>query len=714
MKETATDLVSVIMGVYAPKERAILFAAIASLCASSWTNWELVLVDDGTEGEGRRWIEEAAKMDARIRLFRHPHNQGLAAALNTAIAHSRGSWIARMDGDDRTHPCRLEVMVRYLQTHPFVDWVGCACDLIDAQGVWGGIRPPFEPSIEDYLSHSPFIHPSVMFRGEVLRQTGGYAQRAGHYRCEDYELFLRLFASGYRGRNLPGRLYQYREERDSYQRRTLSAALCEARVRREGARRLDIHGVRAWRCIAKPLAVALVPDGLHARIKRRWYAYNRFQTYWERAGELRPFHVSGDALTQCAAHVVAPVVTAYVAWVLRQALHHGHTRLYFCARDGWLPYHCACLLIKRWQLPVECRYLYVSRAALRQPCYHMDVDRALEWICRDAMQVTLAVLLMRSGIPRSKWQRLITELALPYGMEEPLSRKQLRTVRRAFSRCVSVREELRRASLVRYAQTKAYLRQEGLMDGADWAIVDSGWNGSLALALSLVLSDGTDERGVHGYYLGLFDLPHGADPSLAHPYLFSPKDHLLSKSGFCVALWEVLCSAPHGMTLGYQKVQGRMEPILEKKGNGEGAWMAVMRQATEVQAMQISAGQATFLSLDHEAIAACARHTLCSLMSFPTRRESEALGALVFCDEIVTHHLRPLVVPATRSQLRRQLPLSRGLYRSPLPSAVQSAWFGAAAAQRGKAVRLWQLRWLFQRLIWMTLMYWRWKHASKQ
>ena len=175
MKETATDLISVIMGVYAPKERTILFAAIASLCASSWTNWELVLVDDGTEGEGRRWIEEAAKMDARIRLFRHPHNQGLAAALNTAIAHSRGSWIARMDGDDRTHPCRLEVMVRYLQTHPFVDWVGCACDLIDAQGVWGGIRPPFEPSIEDYLSHSPFIHPSVMFRGEVLRQTGGYA-----------------------------------------------------------------------------------------------------------------------------------------------------------------------------------------------------------------------------------------------------------------------------------------------------------------------------------------------------------------------------------------------------------------------------------------------------------------------------------------------------------------------------------------------------------
>ena len=90
MKETATDLISVIMGVYAPKERTILFAAIASLCASSWTNWELVLVDDGTEGEGRRWIEEAAKMDARIRLFRHPHNQGLAAALNTAIAQQPG------------------------------------------------------------------------------------------------------------------------------------------------------------------------------------------------------------------------------------------------------------------------------------------------------------------------------------------------------------------------------------------------------------------------------------------------------------------------------------------------------------------------------------------------------------------------------------------------------------------------------------------------
>ena len=166
--------ISVIMGVYQPRSRQILFQAVLSICSQTFSDWELIMVDDGTHGEGRDWIDQASLLDARIRLIRLPRHKGLSTALNAAIAASRGSYIARMDADDLSAPHRLQRLYDFLQAHAQYAWAGCCCRLVDEDGAWGHVRVPQEPCARDFLPHSPYIHPSVMFRAHALADEADY------------------------------------------------------------------------------------------------------------------------------------------------------------------------------------------------------------------------------------------------------------------------------------------------------------------------------------------------------------------------------------------------------------------------------------------------------------------------------------------------------------------------------------------------------------
>lgn len=226
--------ISVIMGAYQPRSRQILFQAVLSICSQTFSDWELIMVDDGTHGEGRDWIDQASLLDARIRLIRLPRHKGLSTALNAAIAASRGSYIARMDADDLSAPHRLQRLYDFLQAHAQYAWAGCCCRLVDEDGAWGHVRVPQEPCARDFLPHSPYIHPSVMFRAHALAD--GYCEARSIGRSEDYELFMRLHAAGLQGANVQEYLYLYREDRNSYHRRSFPHALREAHTRQRVCR----------------------------------------------------------------------------------------------------------------------------------------------------------------------------------------------------------------------------------------------------------------------------------------------------------------------------------------------------------------------------------------------------------------------------------------------------------------------------------------------
>lgn len=263
-------MVSVIMGSHNPRWD-LLRRSVQSLVRQTVKSWELILWDDGSSPRGAMLLEQAAALDQRVRLYRTPENHGLGYVLNRCAERARGIYLARLDDDDLSFPRRLELQTAVLSRCPEIQWVGSAALLLDQNGAWGRLAMPERPCERDFLSHSPYIHPSVMFRREALEKAGGYSQSPRYLGCEDYQLFFRLHSQGQQGWNLPAALIGYWEDRDSYRRRTFSRRLREAALRWEGFGILGIPGPAAAWGTLRPLAACLVPEGVLRQVKERRY-----------------------------------------------------------------------------------------------------------------------------------------------------------------------------------------------------------------------------------------------------------------------------------------------------------------------------------------------------------------------------------------------------------------------------------------------------------
>lgn len=188
-----------------------LAAALDSVLAQSFTDFELLIVNDGSTDESRAIIDDYAARDMRIRAI-HQANQGLIASLNLMIAQARGDYIARMDGDDIALPDRFALQVAFLDAHPDHGVVGTCVTAITENGARRTDRTidhaTTSEAVHAALEGGPLLcHPSVMMRRSLVAEMGGY--RAAYRHCEDYDLWLRL-AERTRMTNLPQRLLLYR------------------------------------------------------------------------------------------------------------------------------------------------------------------------------------------------------------------------------------------------------------------------------------------------------------------------------------------------------------------------------------------------------------------------------------------------------------------------------------------------------------------------
>jgi len=87
-----------------------LKSAINSIVKQKFSDWELIVVDDGSTDGSREVVESIS--DKRIRLLSTPH-RGLVAALNSGLDLCRGRWVVRMDADDISHPLRLQSLLSH-------------------------------------------------------------------------------------------------------------------------------------------------------------------------------------------------------------------------------------------------------------------------------------------------------------------------------------------------------------------------------------------------------------------------------------------------------------------------------------------------------------------------------------------------------------------------------------------------------------------------
>lgn len=205
-----TPEISVLMPVYNAEK--YLKLAVASILNQSFTNFEFIIINDGSTDNTLAILESFAKQDKRIRLISR-ENKGLIATLNEGLILAKGPLIARMDADDISLPERFEKQLAYLESNPNYIAVGILANLIDSDGDLIG---PFG----DWLTHEEIdnahiigsggaiIHPSAMIRRQYLINIGGYSEDYPH--AEDLDLWLKLAEVG-KLANLPDRLFQYRQ-----------------------------------------------------------------------------------------------------------------------------------------------------------------------------------------------------------------------------------------------------------------------------------------------------------------------------------------------------------------------------------------------------------------------------------------------------------------------------------------------------------------------
>lgn len=203
-----TPYVSVLLPVR--NGEAFIDAALDSLEAQTFPDWEAVVVDDGsTDGTYERLVVRAAAC-SRIRLCKTPP-QGIVAALHVALkqAHPQAPYLARLDADDQALPERLERQTAFLDAHPSYGLVGSAVrfggDVATAAGFarhvnWLNSLVDHDDLYAQRFRESPLAHPSVMFRRSLTERHGFYAE--GPF-PEDYELWLRWFEAGIRMHSLP-------------------------------------------------------------------------------------------------------------------------------------------------------------------------------------------------------------------------------------------------------------------------------------------------------------------------------------------------------------------------------------------------------------------------------------------------------------------------------------------------------------------------------
>lgn len=272
MKEVSaieTPRVSVIMGIYNCEDT--LSEAIESILTQTYSNLELIMCDDGSADDTHDIALRYAEKNDRITLLRNHENKGLAYTLNRCLVYANGSLIARQDGDDISVPERIEKQVACFSQQKYISIVSTGTTLFDEHGVWAEMMSPPFPTKYDFIKESPFCHGSSMMKKSSLVAIGGYDPTKASWRAEDYDLWFRLYAAGYKGVNIQESLYWVRDDRDATNRRKFRYRLIESHIKYRGFRLLEIP-YRKYFFIVRPIIVGFVPKGFYNSYRRRKYS----------------------------------------------------------------------------------------------------------------------------------------------------------------------------------------------------------------------------------------------------------------------------------------------------------------------------------------------------------------------------------------------------------------------------------------------------------
>lgn len=220
------------MGIY--NCASTLQEALDSLYAQTFQDFEIILCDDGSKDNTYEVALENAQKHKNVVLLRNEKNLGLNATLNKCLEVAQGEYIARMDGDDISLPSRFEKQIKFLDAHLEYAVVSAPMIYFDEGGEFRRGKGKGEVKDKDFVHGTPICHAPCMARKVVLESVGGYSVDEKLLRVEDYHLWFKIYASGYKLFMMDECLYKMRDDRNATARRNWMTRRNECYVKHIG------------------------------------------------------------------------------------------------------------------------------------------------------------------------------------------------------------------------------------------------------------------------------------------------------------------------------------------------------------------------------------------------------------------------------------------------------------------------------------------------
>lgn len=349
---------------------------------------------------------------------------------------------------------------------------------------------------------------------------------------------------------------------------------------------------------------------------------------------------------------VAPVLYAYVGWIIDEAIKRKIETLYFLARDGYILRKIAQRICCERKLSIQCRYLYCSRMSLRMPTYHFIGEEAYQLIFLDGYHVSLQSIFERVVLPENAWLKVIREAGIcdDIDLKCELTAEQIQYYKEKLLNSEYFIEHIMDTSKHAYKSTIQYFRQEGLLEQEHLALVDSGWTGSMQRSIRQLLQSVGWKNDLTGFYFGMFNSTRPEDGEYCC-YYFEGTAHRENKILFCNNLFECFLSAPHEMTIGYK---------IDTDGSTS---VPVYREKTENNQLQriqeqidgIMNGVETLISSKSRVRVKDCQKILRKLMGMPSAKVVNVYGKFFFCDDTTENYYITLAGKEQLGNLKDQL-----------------------------------------------------------
>ena len=412
--------------------------------------------------------------------------------------------------------------------------------------------------------------------------------------------------------------------------------------------------------------------------------------YLQVAKEYENLHKNLDISEEIYLYGFAPVLVEFVRWVLDTAENERRERLYFLSRDGYQMYLVAKVLSKELKYNIDCRYINVSRYSLRIPEYHLIGEKCLDRICIGGIDVTFEKVMKRAGLTDEEAKEIGKLCGYDEKYKDVISYQEVIGLKEVLKKEKQFFEYVNAHSREAYDGVIGYLKQEGVCEDIDFAIVDSGWIGTMQQTIYNLIASTGKKPHMHGYYFGLYETPKETE-SLYLSYYFDPKNGIRRKVNFSNCLFEAVFTSTEGMTLRYKKNGEKYEPEFDNHCNPNEEMVkkhiCLIQEYTKIYCVFLK--QYDILSkLSCEKLPFVYK-LLKNIMGTPSKTELEAYGDIKFSDDVLEGSLQKVAAELSDEEIKNQRFLNKALIMLGIRKGIihESAWIEGSIVRNGKRVR---------------------------